>query len=67
VHGKWFENRQDILTVDKREVAQIGASSDADGVCHLPHHWQQTTGNLRHYYRVNLMYIGPCIIVIVEE
>ena len=41
-----------ILTAVKCEVAQISASSDADGVCHLPHHWQQTTGNLRHYYRV---------------
>lgn len=30
-------------------VASVGMLVDADGVCHLPCHWQQTVGNHRDY------------------
>jgi hypothetical protein len=51
LHGKQFGNRDYILTAVHREVAQISASSDADGVCHLPRHRQLTTGKLGDYYK----------------
>jgi hypothetical protein len=36
--GKQFANRVNILTTVHHEVAHIGASGDADGVCCLLHH-----------------------------
>jgi len=45
------ESREDILRLAWREMTQMNASYDADGVRCLPHRWQRTVDNLGDYLR----------------
>ena len=44
-----MESRQDVLRLVRREMAQINASYNADGVGCLPHRWQRAVDNLGDY------------------
>lgn len=50
LHGKQFANREDILTVHRREVACIDALHTADGIQRLPHRWQRCVDALWDYF-----------------
>jgi hypothetical protein len=47
--GQWLAMTEGILTVISSEVLESSMSYDANGVHHLPHHWQQTADNLGYY------------------